>query len=223
MRIIFNEGVSRDEATKEIDNLVKQANKINGQWEQDALFFDLNRNLQNNLINIFENSDEIIASLYSKGRYDNDILLDIKKIVTPNNYEQKRNERSKQNKTVFLQQLSVLLKLLEKLDKHTGKDKKIKITVSNINGIFRYVKNDKLTYGISGGRKRIIYFLKDGLKTGNILSTALKCDITQLSKEINAINKLFCKYLQVDDKLIIRAQSGGYILNDIFEIEFVEK
>jgi hypothetical protein len=104
--------------------------------------------------------------------------------------------------------------------RQNNKNKQYTIILSLNNGgdgIFRKFKNEKLTYKIKENTKRvkIIKNLKSENKSGNFLTK--KCDyynLTQLSKEVGEINKLFKNNLQIKENLIINNhRNSGYELN----------
>jgi hypothetical protein len=104
----------------------------------------------------------------------------------------------------------------------TRHSNKINLIISKNDGIYQY-NNKALNYGISGKRSKIIYWLKDGKKDGNLLSENLYGEkkLPLLSGEIIRINSLFKEKLNLDFDLICNANTGGYFLNtDNYELEF---
>jgi hypothetical protein len=96
------------------------------------------------------------------------------------------------------------------------------IFISEVDGIYRTRDGVNLCYPIKGNkRKNIIRNLNGKLRVeGKLLSDSYQ----KLSKEIAQINKLTRKNLKLPDNynFIIRANTGGYALNDSkYEIQFV--
>jgi hypothetical protein len=227
MIIILNKGITKESARLKLNYLINQANKINGSWDKDELFFNWDQKLQEETEILFKNKAEIAANFYIKGRYANNLPLKLTRIVTPPYYEEKRKERSNNNKTVFLCQLSTLLGIMEELNKVINlstsfNEEKIKIFISKTDGIYRTTNGKKLSYGISGKRQEIVFSLENGKEDGKYLANQFSNkDFSQLSKEIISINKLFCQKLELEQKLIIPAETRGYLLNNNFELVFV--
>lgn len=135
MMINLNAGITKKNAAKSIDNLIKKANFINGNWDKDQEIYNWNRELREEFDRLFKNKIEIGANLGLKGCFDNDLEINLMKIVTPPNYEKRRKKRSENNKTVFLYQLSVLSLIAKELKLEPTEDIQRKKTDHNIDNL----------------------------------------------------------------------------------------
>lgn len=112
-------------------------------------------------------------------------------------------------------------KLLEKQNKNS---EKIKINISDNQGIWRKENKTVLIYeiGINTKRFMIIKSLKNNQKSGPALAGSYANNsLSQLSKEIKKINSLFKEKLLLNENLIEKANTGGYELNiTFFDINF---
>lgn len=135
MMINLNAGITKKNAAKSIDNLIKKANFINGNWDKDQEIYNWNRELREEFDKLFKNKIEIEANLGLKGCFDNDLEINLMKIVTPPNYEKRRKKRSENNKTVFLYQLSVLSLIAKELKLEPTEDIQRKKTDHNIDNL----------------------------------------------------------------------------------------
>lgn len=117
---------------------------------------------------------------------------------------------------------------LERKNIHTfknfpnNKKEKIPIFFSKEKGF--YTEN-KSGYPIKGNRSRLIEQLKDGKKDSALLVEIWgHNNITQLSKDIIQINKIFNKKLNQKEKIIVHIPTGGYKLNrEIYSIGFINE
>ncbi|MCK5475442.1 MAG: hypothetical protein KAI71_02580 [Candidatus Pacebacteria bacterium] len=112
-----------------------------------------------------------------------------------------------------------------KVKKSNNDTNKINIIISNNKGIYRKNKDSELSYPMktASKRKKIIHNLKDNKKNGNLLAEILyNKNLSQLSKEIKEINENFKNKLKLKEDLIINLDTGGYKLNDKYNIKFVD-
>lgn len=107
----------------------------------------------------------------------------------------------------------------ERNEKLTYKSKKIYI--SKAEGIFINPQERKPNYPISGKRAELLWQLRDGVVSGPELCEQQEQELPILSQEIKRINKKFRECLSLDEDLIVHQETGGYKLNDIFEVEFL--
>lgn len=98
---------------------------------------------------------------------------------------------------------------------------KMKIYISNEEGIYRDCGEKKLAYPIKGKRARMIRNLDSGKKPGPFLAKLFtNTNLQQLNNEISDINKNFQDILKVNKKIIKHFKTGGYDLNHE-EYEFI--
>ncbi len=109
------------------------------------------------------------------------------------------------------------------IEKRVTRTSKIRIFISQEEGIYRNEKKSKLNYPIRGKRARLISSLKETKKDGKLLSGLYtENNFSQLSKEIDQINTTFRKKIRVKNNLIVHIKTGGYKLNrENYEIKFV--
>lgn len=224
MIINLNAGVTKENAIERIDHLIAQSNKINGDWNNDEAFYSWDEELRTELNQLFKDI-EIISSVNLKGRYSSNLGLELTKIVTPSDYEKRREERSENNKTVFLHQVSKLIELKNNVSslQNELKNRKITISVSDSYGIYKNQKTKKPNYSIRESKRlNLIKFLKDKSSSSKKLIDNFKYTDQLLSKEIKEINDNFKKNLNLKKDLIIHLSTGGYQLNyEMYHIIFI--
>lgn len=170
MIINLNTGITKKNATKSIDSLIDKANCINGNWDKDQAIYNWNRELREEFNKLFKNKAEIEANLGLKGCFDNDLEINLMRIITPPNYEKRRKERSENNKTVFLYQLSVLSLIAEEL--------KLKPTEN--------IQRNKIDHNVYNFKK-----LKVKFNDGCLIINNIKIDFNNKPLQKDLLNTLF--------------------------------
>ena len=102
-------------------------------------------------------------------------------------------------------------------------DRRIKLFISQDEGIYKNEITRKPNYPISGRRSKIITRLENGKKVGSSLIKLFNIDYQMLSKEIGEINDNFREKLKLEKNLIVSVETGGYKLNDeSYDIKFIK-
>jgi hypothetical protein len=114
------------------------------------------------------------------------------------------------------------LKYASTIKAREGLKVRIKIYISDKDGIFRECDGNRLVYPIKGKKRmQIIRSLESGKKPGPFLAKHISNDnLRQISGEIGNINIKFIENLELKEKMIIRFETGGYDLNHE-EYEFI--
>lgn len=121
--------------------------------------------------------------------------------------------------------LKELFKIADERPHLLNSHNKESIYLSKQKGVCRKDCGDEKCYPIKAGRWKLLYSLRDGLKSGEFLSTTIwkHGRVTQVSKDIREVNKLFKKILNVKSNLIVRLETNGYRLNEeVFEIRWLD-
>ncbi|MBU1164777.1 hypothetical protein KKA15_04420 [Patescibacteria group bacterium] len=96
------------------------------------------------------------------------------------------------------------------------------ISISRASGICKKQGSKEICYGISGDRLEVVMRLRDGVQTAGKLLEGTYSDLTNLSKAISELNRLFIKKLDLDKPLIINKAKRGYCLNSFYKIKFLD-
>lgn len=227
MIITLNTNITQEDAVKRLDALLNLANQINGKFDNDGAILSWDQELEKEIKALFKDAVSIIAELNLKGRYDNYLGIELTKIATPNNYDEKRKERNENNKIIFLYQLNQLIKLKSDIPSCNPQNKsnnKIEIFISNDYGIYKNQKTKKPSYPIRESKRlQLIKLLENNKSSSKIIMRDLKYTNQLLSKEIKEINNNFTKLLNLSNDLIIHLPTGGYQLNyDKYNINFIK-
>lgn len=104
-------------------------------------------------------------------------------------------------------------------------EKKILLFISKPYGIYMGDAKDKRRYPIKGKRLAIVRHLKDKNNgvDGKLLAASQKRPLSIVIKEIGVINETFQRKIHVKENLITHIPTGGYRLNENFNIKFLDK
>lgn len=100
-----------------------------------------------------------------------------------------------------------------------------KIYISRGHGIFTDYETRRPNYPLRSNGKRtdLVWKLEEGAISGTRLAEYQEQSLQTISQEIEEINRLFKKRLGFVDDLIIRQDTTGYKLNDVFNVEFLKE